>query len=154
MLRARTTRTTEPGAPDVVWSFLNDFHITFEAKTEKKPAGELSKKDVQNAKGHPEWVRAKLCNNSQTAEIAPVLAAPSAKTSQIALPFADGLLYVSPEQIRELAEQVAEGVRKLRVTFGGRDFPEAAAEFSAKIRNSGLDIGSVKSALLSEPLKK
>ncbi len=151
---ARTTRTTEPGAPDVVWSFLNDFHITFEAKTEKNPTGELSKKDVQNAKGHPEWVRAKLCNDSKTAEVAPMVVAPSPKTSQIALPFAEGLLYVSPEKIRKLAEQVADGVRKLRVTFSGRDFPEAALEFSAALRNSGLDADALRKILLSEPLKK
>jgi hypothetical protein len=151
---ARTTRTTEPGAPDVVWSFPDDFHITFEAKTEKNANGELSKKDVQNAKGHPEWVRAKLCKGVEKVEIAPIVVAPSPKTNQIALPFAEGLLYVSPDKILKLAAKVADGLRGLRVKFSGRDYPGASVEFSAEMRNSGLDMESVKSALLSEPLKK
>lgn len=151
---ARTTRSTEPGAPDVVWSFPNDFHITFEAKTEKNLSGELSKKDVLNAKGHPEWVRAKLCSEPKTAEVAPIVVAPSPKTSQIALPFAEGLLYVSPDKIQKLAEQAAESVRGLRLTFGGRDFPEAAVEFSAALRNLGLDLDALRNTLFSEPLKK
>ncbi len=58
---AMTTRTTAMGVPDVVWSFPGDFHLTFEAKTEKSADGKLSKKDVQNAKDHPDWVRANLC---------------------------------------------------------------------------------------------
>jgi hypothetical protein len=138
----------------VVWSFPDDFHITFEAKTEKNANGELSKKDVQNAKGHPEWVRAKLCKGVEKVEIAPIVVAPSPKTNQIALPFAEGLLYVSPDKILKLAAKVADGLRGLRVKFSGRDYPGASVEFSAEMRNSGLDMESVKSALLSEPLKK
>jgi hypothetical protein len=151
---ATTTRLTEMGAPDVVWSFADDFHLTFEAKTEKSADGKLSKKDVQNAKGHLDWARANLCRDAATAKLAAIVVAPSPELSQIALPFAGDLLYVSPEQIVKLATLTAESVRKLRIKFSGREFPEAALEFSAEMRNTGLDLVGLKKALLSTPLKK
>jgi hypothetical protein len=80
--------------------------------------------------------------------------APSPELSQIALPFAGDLLYVSPEQIAKLARQTAESVRKLRIKFSGREFPESAIEFSADLRNAGLDLGGLRKVLLSTPLKK
>jgi hypothetical protein len=40
-----------------------------------------------------------------------------------------------------------------RVTFSGREFAEAAVEFSAGLRNAGLDIPSLRTALLSRMLK-
>ncbi len=73
---ATTTRSTESGAPDVVWSFTTDLHLAFEAKTEKKKASVLSKKDVQEAKGHADWIRTHLSDNAETTEIATVVVAP------------------------------------------------------------------------------
>jgi hypothetical protein len=151
---ASTTRTTEQGAPDVVWSLANDLHFPFEAKTEKKAAGELSKKDLQEAKGHVDWVKDRLCQDPEAAEIDTIIVAPTAAVHQIALPFAGGLFYLSPEKILQLAQRASEGVRKLRVTFGGREFAEAAVQFSAAMRNHGLDLASIRAALLSDRLKK
>jgi hypothetical protein len=151
---AVTTRVTEMGAPDVVWSFASDFHLTFEAKTEKSADGKLSKKDVQNAKGHPDWARANLCRDAATAKLVAIVVAPSPELSQIALPFAGDLLYVSPEQVVKLAKDTAESVRKLRIKFSGREFPEAALEFSAEMRNACLDLAGLRKILLSTPLKK
>jgi hypothetical protein len=151
---AATTRITEPGAPDVVWSFTTDLRLAFEAKTEKKLEGALSKRDVQEAKGHPDWVRAHLCQNAATAEVATIVVASSPALHQYALPFAGGLFYIAPESVRKLAERAAAGVRALRIKFSGREFAEAATEFSAVVRSLGLDIGTVKKELLSEQLKK
>jgi hypothetical protein len=151
---ASPTRTTEQGAPDVVWSFTDDLHFAFEAKTEKKTASELSKRNLQEAKGHPDWVKNRLCQDPERAEINTIVVAPTAAVHQIGLPFAGGLFYLSPERIVRMAHRASEGVRKLRVTFGGREFGEAAIEFSSAMRNAGLDLASVKSQLLSERLKK
>lgn len=151
---AVTIRTTEMGSPDVVWSFPDEFHLTFEAKTEKAADGKLSKKDVQNAKGHPDWVRANVCRDAAGATIAAIVVAPSPNLSQIALPFTGNLLYVSPDEMRNLAGQVIVSVRKLRIKFSGREFAEAAVEFSAELRNESLDLSGLKKALLSTPLKK
>ena len=48
---ATTTRATDQGAPDVIWSFAGDFHLAFEAKTEKGKDSKLSKSDLQEARG-------------------------------------------------------------------------------------------------------
>jgi len=151
---AATTRKSEQGAPDVVWSFENDLHIAFEAKTEKKDSGELAKKDVTEAKGHIDWVRDRLCQNPEKAEIHVVVVAPTPALHQVALPFAGGLFYLAPESVLKVSEKTVECMRKLRVKFGGREFAEAAVEFSAALRNMGLDIESAKKVLLTEHLKK
>ncbi len=151
---AATTRVTEPGAPDVVWSFTNDLHVAFEAKTEKKQTVLLSKKDVQEAKGHSDWVRAHLCENAESVEVATVVVAPSPSLHQIALPFASGLFYIAPDTVSKIAEKVAGSVRKLRIKFSGRDFAGAAVEFSAEMRNTGLSLKSARNTFLSQPLKK
>ena len=151
---ASTTRSTEQGAPDVIWSFPNDFHVIFEAKTEKKACGELSKKDVLEAKGHHDLTQEKLCSGVQNVETKVVVVARDASLHEIADPFAKGLYYASPDEILKWAQGLSEGVRNLRVTFGGRDFAEAATEFSAGIRNSKLDIPALRKALLSRKLKE
>lgn len=149
-----TTRNTEQGAPDVVWSFANDLHVAFEAKTEKKADSELSKKDLQEAKGHLDWVRDRLCQDSETADIQAIVVAPTPTLHQIALPFAGGLFYSAPPNLMKIAQKAAESVRKLRVRFGGRDFADAAVEFSSEMRNMGLDLGSLKTAILADRLKR
>jgi hypothetical protein len=151
---AATTRKTEQGAPDVVWSFESDLHVAFEAKTEKKSSAELAKKDVTEAKGHIDWVRDRLCQNPEKAEIHAIVVAPAPALHQVALPFAGGLFYLAPESVSRLAGKTVENIRKLRVKFGGREFAEAAVEFSAALRNMGLDLESAKKALLTEHLKK
>jgi len=151
---ATTTRSTESGAPDVVWTFTTDLHLAFEAKTEKKQASVLSKKDVQEAKGHADWIRTHLSDNTETAEIATIVVAPSPSLHQIALPFAGGLFYVDPQSVLKIADKAAEHLRKLRIKFSGRDYAQAAVEFSTAMRSGGLDLASIRKALLSEPLKK
>ncbi len=150
---ATTFRPTDQGAPDVIWSFETEFYIAFEAKTEKKIDGTLSKKDLQEAKGHPDWVRANLCHDAALLDIAVIVVAPSRTLHRIAVPFAEGLLYVSPEKILSLAEHVADSVRQLRIKFSGQDFAEAALSFSSEMRVTGLTIESVRMSLASDPLK-
>jgi hypothetical protein len=150
---ATTTRTTEDGAPDVIWSFPNDVHVIFEAKTEKKASGELSKKDLLEAKGHHDWTRERFATDPKTVETNVIVVAPDASLHKIAVPFATGLYYAPPADILKLAQGVADYIRKLRVTFSGREFAEAAVEFSAGLRNARLDIPSLRTALLSRKLK-
>jgi hypothetical protein len=58
-----------------------------------------------------------------------------------------------PDRIRKLADHVADTIHKVRIKFSGREFPEAAVELSAELRNTGLDLGTIKRTLLSKPLK-
>ena len=145
---AQITRTNEAGAPDVVWSFVG-FHVAFEAKTEKKVDGLLFKREVQEAKGHCEWVRSHLCPDDPTPEISAVIVAPSSKPDQFALPFIGGLYYLAPSDISKLAQSAVEGLRKLRLHFAGRDFAEVTTELSSEMRTFRLDLASARKVLLS-----
>lgn len=149
---AQTTRSTEPGAPDVVWSFFEITYLAFEAKTEKQGT-ELSKKEVLNAKGHIDWVRTNLSDNTDV-QIETIIVAPTRSVDQWALPFTEGVFYCEPAEILKLAERVAAGIRKLRVKFAGREYPDAAIKFSAEMRSLGIDKDAVMRVLLSAPLKK
>jgi len=118
---ANTSRRTDQGAPDCVWSFSNDVHIAFEAKTEKKDSGEPSKKDLQEAKGHVDWTKDQLATDRDRAEIKVVVVAPEPRLHEVARPFAAGLRYASPENILDVGRGAAEAVRKLRVTYSGKE---------------------------------
>ncbi|HXP83107.1 MAG TPA: DEAD/DEAH box helicase [Bryobacteraceae bacterium] len=150
---AEVTRITEQGAPDVVWSFSNDVHIAFEAKTEKQSSG-LSKKDLLEAKGHVDWVKGRLCQNPDTAEIGVVVVAESPKIHPAGEMFGEGLLYAAPEHVLAVATSAIEAIRKLRLAFSGREFAEASTEFSATIKNVHLDLPALRKVMLSERLKK
>lgn len=151
---AMCTRTTKPGAPDVVWSFANDLHLAFEAKTEKKTTSELSKKDLQEAKGHVDWIKEYLSEESAAVEIHTIVVSPTPEVHQTALPFVGGLFYLSPKTILQIARRASAGARKLRVTFSGREFAEAAVEFSSMMRSLRLDLAAMKEAFLENRLKK
>ena len=151
---AETTRVTDQGAPDVVWSFQDDIHFVFEAKTEKRPGGQISKRDLQEAKGHPEWVRARLCEGRASATIEPIIVSAATAVHAVGLPFTGGLYHLKPEAIRKWAGEAAEALRAMRIQFSGREFASAALEFSARIRAERMDIESVSVFATAAQLKK
>ena len=152
-LGAQTIRTTEHGAPDVVWTFANDVHIAFEAKTEKKPDGTLSKKDLQETKGHADWVRDRL-QNQETTVIETVAVSENPTVHQIALPFTAGVFHVTPNDLASLCKQVVEVLRNVRIKFSGCDFADSAAEVSSKLRDNGMGVKAIMQTLTANPLKK
>jgi hypothetical protein len=151
-LGARVTRTTKPGDPDVVWSFDGDVHFTLEAKTEKT-SDEISKADILEAKGHADWVRAKLAEDPRQADIRNLIVAPSPKLHEVAEPFGSGLWYISPDQLRNLAVSATELITELRAQLVGRDFAAVEADLSASLRHRGLDLESIKGKLLVHELR-
>ena len=103
-LGAHAIRPTVQGAPDVIWSFgTAEFHIAWEAKTEKKSDGILWKKDTLEAKGHLDWVRKELCPNADKPEITVAVVSPTAQVDTAGKYHIDGLFYVAPEEILMLA---------------------------------------------------
>ena len=153
-LGAQTTRLTEAGAPDVVWTFANDVHIAFEAKTEKKSDAALSKKDLQQTRGHRDWVCERLCDGRTTAVIETVAVSEDPKVHQIGLPFTAGVFHMTPKSLASLVDHVVKVLRDVRIKFSGRDFAAAAPELSAVLRNSGLDVKTILKTVTANPLKK
>lgn len=147
----RTLRPTTPGAVDVAWLDLNR-GLALEAKTEKKPDGTLSKKDLQEAKGHPEWLRhfEKL---APSFEIAVSIVSPTSALDNAAKPFAADLYIASPEAITALAELAIKAVSELRITFMGKEYTEARASFEQVMQVKNLSWAAIESVFMSARLK-
>ncbi|MEX2374115.1 MAG: DEAD/DEAH box helicase [Dehalococcoidia bacterium] len=152
-LGATTTRLSEAGAPDVVWSFGENLHVTFEAKTEKLPGSLYSKSDVQEANGHPDWVRARLCEPGSDPVIYPLIVGTPTEVDQIGAPFVGDLYLVDPSEIRSFAGAIAAKLSEWRLNFFGRDFAACESEFSAAVRLSGADTASIVTRMTARKLQ-
>jgi hypothetical protein len=149
---ARSIRPKEEGAPDVAWLSGNRA-IAFEAKTEKKETGALFKKELQEAKGHPDWLQyfqAAESNSELTVDV--VIISPTKKLHDIAIPFAGGLFVISPEGVANLAKHAVGAVSELRIKFTGKEFTEVAAKFSEAMRVRKLNWEDAEQILLAEKL--
>jgi hypothetical protein len=149
---ARSIRPKEEGAPDVAWLYGNRA-ITFEAKTEKKEKGTLYKKEIQEAKGHPDWLQyfqAAESNTELTVDV--VIITPTKTLHNVAVPFAGGLFVAFPQVVAELAKHSANAVSELRTKFTGREFTELAVEFSEAMRVRKLTWKDAEKVLLVDKL--
>lgn len=151
---ARAIRPTDDGAPDVAWLSGNRA-IAFEAKTEKEEKGTLYKKELQEAKGHPDWLQyfqTAESNSELTVDV--VIISPTKKLHKTAIPFAGGLFVISPKAVLDLASGAAKAVSELRTKFAGKEFTDAAAEFSEAMRVRKLSWKHVEEALLVDELSE
>jgi hypothetical protein len=149
-LGSAAIRSTEPGAPDAVWPFPNGYCFCFEAKTEKKIDGAIYKKDLEEPKMHPEWVKHYF--KFKDYEFPVVMVSPTVTLDKVAEAFAAGVFYLSPDEIRAWASDVAEALRKVRATFAGSDYSEREKEFAAEVVATKLDFDTVKGILTKKNL--
>ena len=147
---ARTLRPTTPGSPDVAWLDVSQ-GMAFEAKTEKKADGSLYKKDLQEAKGHPEWLR-HYERLDEGFPIRVIIISPTKTLDEAAVPFASDVFVVSPEAIAELADSAISAVQELRTKYLGREFTEVAAEFAQGMKVRKLLWDHAESVLSAEKL--
>jgi hypothetical protein len=149
---ARTIRPTDEGAPDVAWISGNR-SIAFEAKTEKGEKGSLYKKELQEAKGHPDWLQyfqAAESNSELSVDV--VIVSPTKKLHKVAIPFAGGLFVISPEAVLNLAKSAAKAVSELRTKFAGKEFTDVAVAFSEAMRVRNVTWKNAEKALLQDKL--
>jgi hypothetical protein len=142
-LGAQPTRTNEQGAPDVVWSFEEDVHVVFEAKSEKSEDGIISKGDVLQANGHVDWVKDKLASAGETARIVPVIVCPASNLHDAARPHTAGLYLIHPKEISNLAQTTYDVLSELRTAFAGSDFGGIKDTLCAKLKLSNLHVDGV-----------
>ncbi len=151
-LGATTFRRGDQGVPDGAWSFANDYHVAFEAKTEASADSSLSKKHAQQAVGHVNWARAVLCDKRQDAEIESVLVAHGTGVDELAKPHIGGLLYCSPAKLKEFAKHVATGIRELRIRYVNADYASVKRNFASEVKMHGLLLEDVRKKLFGQRL--
>lgn len=142
LLGAEVIRVSTPAAPDVVWSFGPGRFIAFEAKSEKLAGSELSSSDLREARGHRDWIAAKLAHVSDPAIVTVVLA-PNPKVDATAAPFVGDLLYMSLDDIRQFGISVTEAIRDIRAECSGMEFGQARDTVLLVLRNNGLSAEQV-----------
>ena len=149
-LGAETMRPSGPGVPDGVWLF-GGRNFTFEAKTESKTSA-VPKKDVLQAKAHPDWLLAQRPELSKDA-IQALLVANTTKLDAGAAPHAKGLNYVAPEALATLGSEVAIALKAIRAEFAGKEFAAVRKDFKAKLEQCDMHLGFVY-GFLGAPLTK
>jgi len=101
------------GAPDCIWSLGAIIHVAHEAKTKQKPESPIAKKDVQQAAGHGNWVKANRPHGSDT-RIVCVMETPRETLQKDAVAHAGDLYRVDPEIVRGIAKELASMLRSIR----------------------------------------
>jgi hypothetical protein len=140
-LGAEAIRSTAEGAPDVVWIF-HDRCYTFEAKAGTK----LSKKYVQQAKGHVEWVKAQR-PELHDVPIQPLIVSPDKELDNLARPYVSGLNFLSTTDVAQYGEAIANVLQKLRTQFAGKEYGAVRDQLKAEMRHAKVDCGSVEKLL-------
>lgn len=140
---ASAVRPTASGTPDVIWLFVDKFCACFEAKTDKKADGYIYKKDLEETKLHPEWAQHQL-KLGDGCEVVSVLISPTPRVDKIALPFVEGIFYLTPMALRALAARTVTVLRTFRAKFAGRDYSDAEKEFAAEVIAAKLDYESIR----------
>jgi hypothetical protein len=126
-----------------VWIFSHHC-FTFEAKSDKDATGKLFKKELQQAKGHPEWLkkeRTSLVNKP----IQPMVISPTKALDSTAEAHARGLFYISPKQVCEIADAVASELTKIRTEFAGKEFAAAVPQLKKRLAKSSLNANFIQS---------
>lgn len=131
---------TVPGGsavPDCVWSLGDKLYISHEAKTEQSAEGVIGVKDVLQAKGHSDWVKANrsIVENTQVLSL---IESPRSILGDGARPHAGELYYVAPSTIRKLAEQVESVLRSVRAESTETRDHEVADKLRSTMNDAGL----------------
>jgi hypothetical protein len=148
---AAALRPTADGSPDVIWAFLDKLCVCFEAKTEKGVNGLIYKKDLEEAKLHPDWAKHHLQFGS-ACEFASIIVSSTRTIDKIAAPFVQGLFFLFTANVRSLASSVVEILRKLRAKFADSEYSDVEKEFAAEITSAKLDYNSLRTFLTKNQL--
>jgi len=94
------------GSPDCIWSLEDLIHIVFEAKTEKLPENPISKKDVQQAEGHRNWIEYNSPYNSDTTIISVIVGCQNS-IYYSAMPHTGDLYFINPDLLKDIAIKIS-----------------------------------------------
>ena len=100
-------------APDCIWSVGNLIHVVHEAKSEHTPGDHLGVNDIRQAQSHGNWVRANRTCEDDT-EILCLIESPRVAVAPEAIAHAESLYHVTPAQLKELFDETAAVLRRVR----------------------------------------
>jgi len=152
MLGYRSTRYTEPAAPDVGWEAPLGPWVALEAKSEESPQGEVSVATVRQANTHLDWMAAKL-DKPAPANSMSVIASPRGNVDRTATTLASPFLFlVSLEDVRQLARDTVRAWREVRAGGRGLGGDQLVALVRERFLMRGVTGQKVLERLASEPI--
>jgi hypothetical protein len=139
----------EPSAPDCVW-YLDATHcFAHEAKTEKRPEGPIGTNDLRQAAGHANWVRERYTLDSEV-DVPCLIETHQQTVDQSALPQANGIFHVDPEDLRSMAREISVALRAVRTIASGIGEEAILEKLSEELRARKLKPADVLERLTNQ----
>jgi hypothetical protein len=148
---AETIRPTGDGDPDVIWIFQDGYSYTFEAKSGKDSGTTLSKKNVQQAKGHREWLLVSRTGLKKD-DIKSLVVASNCKCKAEAMPHSKGLYCIKPEELVDVAISIAKSLKGIRTEFVGKEYTKVRPDFKQIISQEKMTTEDIEKLLLKKML--
>ena len=123
--------------PDCIWSLGTSIYVVHEAKSEHTPGDPIGVNDVRQAQSHANWVRAKRTCVKDT-KILCLLESPRTTIAPEVVAYAESLFHVTPDQLRELFDEIAAVLRRVRSKLTGLSDEKVLEELSRELSSGGL----------------
>lgn len=124
-------------APDCIWSLGSAVYVSHEAKSEHTPSDPVGVNDVRQAASHENWIKANRPLEKST-KIVCLIESPRTTIAREAVAHAGALCHVTPEQLRELFEEIAAVLRRVRSKMADLSDEKVLEELYREIDNGGL----------------
>jgi len=146
-------RPNNQGDPDSVWLFPGYINFVIEAKSEQKDVAGVTKRDLQQTKGHIEWLLSEK-PKIRVENIRAILITPRKKISSVATRFTEDVFILNPKEIRLVAVQVVSMYRKVGA-LASSDYPEKVrSSIKEEMLKKKITPTDIKKLLLSLPVSK
>ncbi len=123
--------------PDCIWSIGTSIYVVHEAKSEHTPGDPIGVNDVRQAQSHANWVRANRTCVKDT-KILCLLESPRTTIAPEAIAHAESLFHVTPDQLRELFDEIAAALRRVRSKLTNLSDEKLLEELFRELSSSGL----------------
>lgn len=113
MLGFRAELPDSDAAPDCVWSIDTALYVVHEAKSDHTPADPIGPKDVRQAQGHEDWLRANRMCGKDT-QVISLIESPRTTVLPEAIPHAKALCHAAPDVLAGLLQRASDFLRRIR----------------------------------------
>lgn len=141
------------GAPDCIWSIGSDIYVVHEAKSNQTSDNPISIDDVQQAQGHENWLRANRPCGSGT-EILCLVESPRETVDADAVLHAKSLCHALPEQMKTMADEIADVLRRVRALMLGVSDEKVLEHLHGELRAAKLTPRDVTERLSGQLVSK
>ncbi|WDF45108.1 MULTISPECIES: DEAD/DEAH box helicase [unclassified Streptomyces] len=141
----------DPAAPDAVWVFEDARWVTWEAKSEAQPTGQVGADNVRQAQGHLRYTETERKQSAPSDSVSLLLSPKPGVMPSARMLAEDHAYLVRPPQVLDLYDRLVRAWRTARA----RDIPTLSVNELATIFDSHQALPSQWLAeLRTEPLKK